>query len=138
MTLNDLINQTVSESTFTGVDNDIMKAAVDKMLQERRDASVEVVKESLAGHIHFLKEQVDLLRAIRKQESKMKVLVARLDRANKFFRSTGNPFPLLLAENADKKDCHAVRRFALQLGIEVPAEDSEAWVIPNDFQPKEE
>ena len=102
-----------------------------KVLQNALTAHQEEVNKALQTEVQnvlrtgdaALREQVQMLRAIRQQETNLKTYIDKLDKAFKFFGKTGNPLPLFKAMNRTD----LATSFCRKLSIPVPAHDDSAW-----------
>ena len=138
VTLQDLINASVKDENEGTIGSDLVQEAVTELAKDRRTKAVSVVKTMIAGHAAVLTAEVKNLRALRDLEAQAQAKVKRVNRAFCFFKDTGNPFPLFLAENpnAAKSDNNA-RSFCDNIGLTRPKEDDPAWSIPASYEPKQ-
>ena len=142
MNLDDLIARASGEKKLT-IDNDILIAAQAALNAETRAAAIKSVQGLLSVFEQALAGNVQRLRELRRLEKEQADLVARLDRALKYFGSSGNPLPVFramqttgIANIGRRQEAYLIHEFCTAIKINIPANDDAAWKVPDDFQPE--
>lgn len=132
--LNDLLEDAQRERTGTNVSFDLLVEANGQILKERRDAAVGMCKNMLESFTGSVTSAVNNLRAIRKQEADQAAQVAKMDRAFRYFKATGIPYPMLgILAGGNTHRSYDANRFSEAVGIKMPDKDSPLWNVPADF-----
>lgn len=130
MNLTDLMNRAYQSPTFT-VENDILAAAAAEREADAKRAAVSATKGLLEMFEGLMRQNVEQLRALRRQEKMQGKLVSTLDRALRYFGQSGNPLPAYKALGMTGRAAD----FCRMVGIPLPANDDAAWNVPEDFAP---
>lgn len=128
MNLSDLIARANTTETLN-VTNEILVEAAKAREDEVRAKAVQATKILLCAFEQVMKNNVNHLRELRRQEKAMNAVVKSLDRALHYFGDTGNPLPFFRACGM------SAHQFCNALGIATPAKDDPAWVVPADYTP---
>lgn len=114
-----------------GNNSPIMQEAMKIAGEERQKKIVGRIAGYVSSFADHLQRQVKSVRDLRKQERELSAKIKKLDRALQFFHQEGNPLPFMKL-----MDDHAnIRQFCLAADIEVPNDDSEAYKVPDSFNP---
>lgn len=124
------------EQGIGNVSNSLMLEAVNRISGQRHEAAVQSVQMMIEEQAKKLSIAVVELRNVREVERTLATKIKKIDRAFRYFKETGIPFPLLMAHNpkANKGDKTAIT-FCHSVGIDVPDEESHLWEIPENFVP---
>lgn len=116
------------------VESAVLKAAIEKNQKEKTDKLVTAVAGLLEDFQSTLDSNVMSLKLTRKEEKRQTKLVADLNRANEYFKFSGNPLPYYLATGNTRMGV----RFLQNIGVDEEMWDTkhDAWKIPDDYQAK--
>lgn len=117
------------EAPSVTISNPIVQAALVQREKEANERAAQAVVGLLDSFEFGLRNSVNTLRSIRKQEKTQAVMVKKLDRAFRYFGEQGNPLPMfrLMCNH------HAAACFCSTIGITVPAHDSLLWEVPSEW-----
>lgn len=118
--------------TTAVISNDLLKRAMEAENEEKEKKALRSVQNLINSAVNSLKMEVQQLRQYRKLAKSQTDIVKKLDRSVQFFLTSGNPLPYLKVSG----DGYGIRVFCNNVGIPVPQDDSEAYKVPDDFQPE--
>lgn len=131
VTLTQILNGT--SSVGINIQSDIMKEAVAKLLQERRNSAISACSDIIESAVATVEEAKRALRDIRRREKAQKAQLEKVGAAAQYLGETGNPLPFFLATGREREG----RYFLERIGAEVTPSDSAEWKIPEGWEPKE-
>ena len=128
MDLRSLLNRANKPSGLV-ISNEILLKATAILDTEAEERAVRATKGLLEMFESQLEQNVSALRRVRAEEKAQAKRVNTLDRALRYFASSGNPLPVYDALGARS----SARHFCDQVKITVPEKDDPAWQVPVDF-----
>lgn len=108
----------------------VMAKAVEAAAAEKEKQVLGSITNTITTATERLKQEVQTLRDYRRLEREQADKVKKVHRAVHYFLQEGNPLPYFRSV----EDCYALRVFCSKAGIDVPANDSPAYKVPDDFK----
>ncbi len=128
--LQDLIAQAHGTPEGFSVQSEPLKAAVADVIKAQNEKLKGIYASMLSSFSEGLDARVRTLRKTRAKEKEQAADLARFSRAFRYFADRDNPFPVYAV-----MDCrYRAESICESLGIPIPAEDSDAWQVPADWQ----